>query len=86
MGRYIPLLLLVPAWQSCIWEQYINSYYFGKRMPIKSELTYPKHNYMFDNMPLCYMWKRVVVFCSKLHRLLLTFLGLICCVGVMDSC
>jgi hypothetical protein len=54
-------------------------------MLIKSELTYPKHNYMFDNMPLCYMWKRVV-FCSKLHRLLVTFLGLICSVGVMDSC
>jgi hypothetical protein len=70
MGRNIPLPLLVSAWH--LWGNNILTVIISFGKP-------------FDHVPLRYVWKRAVVFCSKLHRLFVTVLGLICRVGVMDS-
>jgi hypothetical protein len=72
LGRNIPLH---SACMACMGNNTLTVIIsFGKLMPIKSELTYPKYISMSDNVPLCYMWKRAAVYSSKLHHLFVTFL------------
>jgi hypothetical protein len=50
-----------------------------------SAWTYAEQNFVFDNVPSCYICKSTIIFSSKLHCLFVTFLWLMCFVGMMDS-